>query len=317
MRKEIADRANELFAEYMDLPPVYAALIKEGIVVSYPKLVEFFNQSPLSRKLPLEKFIDRSIKERKQYTRPVKRILKSTKKTNKPIRIPKETRTSQNLDEKIEPIIENSTKIRDELYPTFVKLLNYKAREQGWAAEQATLFDAITQRQYSFEKTIKILDDYERKKKADLPFSIHEIAKDTTMKEGLVRKIAKTLELQVIKMKIDDKMDIAIRNALKITEINVKEAAYFLKIPLPVMRDHIREKQIPYFKKTAYPNFIEASKIYEARDAGFDLKETAEYVKVNQRNTENAIQRRAYLEPQIIEILKKIYPDREINKPYL
>lgn len=310
IRPEIKEKLNTLFSELKDAQKVYLEANKRGYEVGYPEVVAYLLNNPLARTLPL----DPEFKEKRG-----RKHKKLERKTAEPPKLPKiNLELITNKPKKAEALnktVAFDNEPKNELYNTLIKLIEYRAIEKGWAHEQAAIFDAKTSRRYDFAKTIEVFQTYEKKKELGQPISATEISKEHKIKLHIVKKIIDQVETTAEPISQD--LDERIRRALEIREINVKEAAYFLGIPKCTLANHIKKHQIPNFKKSTYYNFIEASKIYEATDAGFDLKQAAEYAKVNRRNTEHSLNRRPYLEPLVIEILRKIYPERKITKPYL
>jgi|GEM_PF-6902156 len=317
IRPEIKEKLNTLFSELMDAHLVYQEINKKGYDVGYPEVVEHLQYHPFAGMLPLEDPTEKPKKRKKENNNPVKQppILLPPKKMKKVFLLPEKKPL---IIENQEPNVSNNKSIRDELYFAFSKILEYKTKEQGWVYEQAARFDALTKRKYNFDRITGVLQSYQKRQNQGIPFSTIEIAIETITVERLVKQILGKLDLiPKINITIDDKLETAIKNTLNIPEINIKEAAYFLKIPLVALKKYIKEKNLIFPKKMVYHNFIETSGIYEAQDAGFSLKEISEYVRANQRNTEHAIKRRGYLEPKIIEVLRQIYPEKEIKKPYI
>lgn len=322
MRKDIEDRANALFAEHMDLPPVYDALIKEGKLVTYPQLVEYFNDSPLAKKLPLdEKYRD----SRKKYSIKKRLPLKersSTKLKNKqketffPPKSEKQT-CETNFDG--EQNISNNEKIREEFYLTLLKILQHKAKEQGWAYEQAIFYDGLTKRIFNFDKTVEILESYITREKLKFPFSVQEISIEAHTNQNTVKRILRKLNLLPEKplITIDEKLGNSIKNAIQTKALGLRDASYFLGVPTESITKYLRENNLPKFRKNNYENLSLASKVYEAKDVGFNIKEIAEYANMTMSYAAYMLERRASLEPKILDTLRKIHPDREISKPYL
>jgi hypothetical protein len=311
IRPEIKEKLNTLFSELKDAQKVYLEANKRGYEVGYPEVVAYLLNNPLARTLPLDpEFKERRGRKSKKLETTVSSQPKKLPKINLELIVSKPKNT-----ETLNKTVSFDNEPKKELYNALIKILQYKAAEKGWAHEQATIFDAKTTRRYDFAKTIEIFQTYESRKESVIPLSAIEISKEHNVKLHIVKKIIDQIEGAAEPITAD--LDERIKSALEIKELSIKEAAYFLGIPKCALANHIKKHKMPYFKKSVYHNFIEASKIYEAADAGFDLKETAEYSKVNKRNTEHYLRRRIYIEPQLIEILKKIYPDKEINKPYI
>jgi len=330
IRSEIKQKLYDLFCELKDAQKVYLEANRTGHEVGYPEVVEYLQHHPLARTLPLEsRYKDR---RSKNYTRTPKSPkppiinLRLPEKISTPTLESKVTEIKEIPPEKTtqtkEPEIPSESRPRQliegaqELYNAFTKLLHYKASKLGQEYEQAILIDKKTARKFEFEDIVNIIRTYETKQKQGFPVKTLEISRETAVKFSSTKKIIEQIN-EINSPPIDETLSQRINRALTIKEINLKEAAYFLGIPKFTLTSHIQKNKIPYFKKILYYNFIEASKVYEATDAGFNLRQTAEYSKANKRNTEHSLNRRPYLEPIIIEILKKIYPEREITTPYL
>lgn len=304
MKPETAKRAKELFEKYKDVPPVFSQLIKEGFNVNYPNLVEFFDGTPIAKKLPLEE-LDRPRRKYKNYQAKKTRLKKTQEKNN-------QATTEE------EPKVSNHKKIAKELHSAFTRILEIKAKEKGQIYEKALFFDTLTKRKYNFEKIVDVLNAYERREKKGLPFSTLEIAKESGTLELTVKRILSKMNLiSEIKTKINENLHKAIENATLIQGISISDVAYFLGIQTKQLRRYIKESGLKPIKPGIYYGFSAASKVYEAQDAGFSYRETAEYSELNYKTVDYMLRNRHIEEKKIIEFLKKLYPDREITKPYL
>jgi hypothetical protein len=297
VKTEIKQKLDSLFYVLKDAQKVYEEINRKGYEVGYPEIVAHLQNHPVARTLPLEnKYKDRIRAENRKN--------KKTKPINsKPIQ-------NVTIQKKQDPPAK-------ELYTTLTTLLQIRAKERGWAYEQAVIFDSITSRQYNIEKTIRVLQAYKKQEENREPYNPVEIAKEAGTKMRTTRNILERLNLSPkLKINIDSELEQAIKNATEIDEINEKLAAHFLRMPIEALRAYIKENNLRSFGFVTNC-YLHASKAYEAQDAGFNNKETAEYAGTIQRNLKFLLSKRAEFEEKIIQILKKIYPNKEITKPYI
>jgi len=292
---ETKKKLDSLFCQLKDALKVYKEINKKEHKVGYPEIVSHLKDHPIARILPLEhKYRDKKTRCRK----------------NNKIKPPISESIQYFTNQKKQDIPAR------ELYTTLTTLLYIKAKEQGWAYEQAILFDSMTSRQYSIEKTIRVLQAYKKQEETGQPYCLENIAKEAETKMRTTRNILERLNLSPkLRINIDSELEQAIKNAIEIEEINEKQAAYFLRIPIESLREYIKKNKLKPFAFTTNC-YMQASKAYEALDAGFNNKEISEYAGIIRRNLRYLFLNRKEFEPKIISILKKIYPNKKITKPY-
>ncbi|MBS3089918.1 hypothetical protein J4461_03510 [Candidatus Pacearchaeota archaeon] len=112
----------------------------------------------------------------------------------------------------------------------------------------------------------------------------------------------------------------ALRNSADLP-ISDSDLAYFLGIKDSPMQQY--RGNSPFNEnRTIRPgnmkaiSYEKASKIYEAIDAGFTLEETAEYSNSQLKAVNYVLENRSELEKILINVLHRLYPERNIINPY-
>lgn len=273
IRAEIKKKLDDLFSQLKDAHKVYQEVNKRGYEVGYPEIVDYLQNHPFAKTLPLE---DSTEKKKKK---------------------PKKKKT---LEELIDTPPEN-VNIGDE----------------KWAETHAKYYLKINRTYQTEDRIVKILKSYENKTLNSLPKYVEEISKETNTTIKTIKCVLQKLNLPFDKptLNLDEKLEQAINTALEIPSLNLQNAAYFLNVHLVGLKTYLAQKSLKF--KQRYCNLSTASKIYQATDSGLEIKEIAEKAGVTQRIAAAILEERTTTEPQIIEVLKKLYPDREISKPYL
>ena len=207
--------------------------------------------------------------------------------------------------------------------------------KERFASEGAMIIDSnrTRGRSYSFEQVYDLLVDRFEVIESGGKKSVSEYERDHDISFPTVSRIFQRLNLSTTHDKkhkakkfVNDFQEEAIERAYDLC-MNVPDIAYFLGVRPHVVSvrfiemggrdpgDYVKELGGVEGKKKV--NYRIASQVYEARDAGFSIDETLELLDTSRPVYDFAIRKSKTIKPDIIEALKVLYPDRNIENPWV
>lgn len=233
-------------------------------------------------------------------------------------------------------------KTRRELITILQDRLYQKAKEQGWAYEKAVEYD-LSRKQIRttgprkalpLARLITLFETYENAKKNNHRMSLQDLQNETELHFVTIGKIFRKMH---IKPMYDTPHHLALENQERIKkaatlEVSCSDIAYFLGLPLYTINNclaglHLRQPRIGKRPSIFRVSHLEAqqshltyrlaSQIYEAHDLGFDENDITNLFNTHIKITTYTLEQRSTLAPKIIRALHTLYPNHNINKPYL
>ena len=100
-------------------------------------------------------------------------------------------------------------------------------------------------------------------------------------------------------------------------DVSPRDLSYFLNTPQHVVYRKLKKlgRKINY--RGGKFTYRLASQIYHAQDMGFRKEEIGELLDIDQIRVKTILKRRLKLEPKIIDMLKTLFDDSNINIPYI
>lgn len=306
MQDELKSKIIKLYAKHMDVPPVYNELKGTYPGVKYPDIVELINETPLASAPPKYSIKDlHPIDAPEEPTTPRREYRKRTLERRIELPAPEKKERKRFSSDK---------RVITELHQVLLRILSEKA--QGWAEKNAVVFDNSTGRIHEFDKIIDVLTAYEQYSRGGYHFDSVDVGIKARTSSYFSAAILRRLKLTRNIPPPTPELKRALIYALGIPVLSATDAAHFLHLPKDTLRHYIKTLKLPGFSSRKREGLTAASQVYEAQDAGFTLDEIASYTHLTIRKAEDAISKRKTLEPLIVNILRKIYPDKNITLPY-
>lgn len=197
---------------------------------------------------------------------------------------------------------------------------------------------ALNHRAYSYESLLSLFKAYFGAKDRGESISISGLERASGIFFIVVGRLLHEANLSTlirpnmrIRKILSLEQETSIKNATKLP-LSATDVAYFLKINSPFsvssrfkMMGHsvkldkakLGSVKLDYHKIPFYLTYRKASEIYEAKDARFSITEIAELTDRNVDFVKDVLSRREKYQPKIMRVLRMLYPDREIKKPYI
>ncbi len=208
---------------------------------------------------------------------------------------------------------------------------------ERFAYEKATEF--LTQRKhklpnsYSFEQLFGLFKKYKEAELSGEKLSLEELGEELGIHFVNVGNIFRKLRVKPMygtreRHTLLDFQKQALERAVEIP-VPLPNISYFLELPKHGASVYYHARGIDLSKRPKISNVIKsfgigksvthtlASQIYEAQDLGFSKDETTELLDINERVYDYATIHREKIGGELMDALKKLYPDREINKPWV
>jgi orotate phosphoribosyltransferase-like protein len=211
---------------------------------------------------------------------------------------------------------------------------------EGWAQRKAydyiSATDGLTT--YPFDSLVDIFRKYREAQKNGERLSLAELGESAGINYPQVGKILKKIGLEPMHGKRKKRMgklsEEQEEQILRARDLSMpaRDIAYFLSLPDHVVKTRIgtRPKGTQSYIRRFYEGFAKpkgvlsygvASQIYEADDAGFfdefSKEEIAELLSTSTQAIHYALTNRESIAPKIIDALRVINPEGNIDKPYL
>ena len=236
-------------------------------------------------------------------------------------------------------------KVLEEILGHITERTKDLVKKEGWAYEKALEYlDKPRQNlgsrlvSHSFDDLLAVFEKYEDAQKTGQKLSLMELAEGSSYHFVQVGKVLNAVGVSPMKRGDNVKKRVvtpkykkeAIKRSVNV-EMPSADIAYFLGIQSYIVENNIsqwglRAKKQGFFKPIKQFGSREnhealtyrlASEIYEARDkCKFNYQETAEVLDTSQKIVEHALKHRNEIEPVILNSLKVLYNDANINKPY-
>jgi len=227
-----------------------------------------------------------------------------------------------------------------QLYQNIVYILEERAeqlaREKGWEYKKATEFIMKKSRHKNsslkFENLLNLFKKYKLLKDEGEKMSFKELADYSGLHYARdVGYILREVGLESLywtcktnKRNLESKKEII--KKFENFDINNNDLAYFLEISEVSIGKIRQSPNKNFFVKSFFRangsgflgslTYRLASQIYEAQDLGFKKEEICDLLETKKEIVNYAFLNKENIEPKVIEILKKIYPNKEIKKPY-
>lgn len=244
----------------------------------------------------------------------------------------KNLRENKLQSEKIE-LHDARTQIVDLLANRTNKLL----LERSWSEAKAFMYSstrkAHKKTNLPYVELVQLLTNYKNAQESKVSATMVEISKNTKVSKPSAAIILRELGLPLFRTRATQHQRITQTQRATLTDLlsslpdlSSKDLSYFAGRPLPTLSNlGLRNQRIrnglKFFGKPICGsdslNYRIASQVYEAQDTGFQASEIAELIEEPIKLVEYAMSERSNLQQKIMYALSKLYPDREINRPYL
>ncbi len=205
------------------------------------------------------------------------------------------------------------------------------ASAEGWATQKATEYFLTSPGHCptrTFENLVLLFQRYENASNNGEKLSYSELGEGifpTPIRAGIILREMNlpALHGNYKKRNLSKETQRALKRAIK-TEMPVSDLAYFLKAHYPKVSQQVRMWHINLERRYAltpsqnHPmSYRVASQIYEAKDLKFTPQETAYLLDLPASEVKAALKERPRIEEKIREVLNLLYPEKNIQKPYL
>jgi len=218
--------------------------------------------------------------------------------------------------------------------------------QEDWAYKTAERYQSLTRRltnkNIPFEKILELLKRYKTAKLSDKKISIYKIVQGL-MKPITAYRILNRLSLKISSVNyssytnctrknkhiiISEEQKADIKRAVSL-EMSAQDMIYFLDINISRLLLYQRLRRLTgdkrpllnkpegFYKRGRSLTYRIASQVYEAQDLEFNPDEISQLTGRSTRIVNCLIQRRSEIEPKIISALRVLYPNRNIDKPYI
>ncbi len=233
---------------------------------------------------------------------------------------------------------ESEEQQRKEILGTLVSSLETRvsqlAKKEGWVYEKAVEYKRLIPRthktHYSFDELVKLFKAYEDARNNGVRVSLEEFGERFDLWAADVGKIFRRVGVKPMYGKIENMTRLS-KEEIKVLErgfplgMSDPDIAYFVGVPHHAAQQRFtkrdkRRKVNPFIKRFGRGKRItyrSASQIYEALDLGFTQQETIELFDTTQEVANYVIEKRKKIEPKIINTLRVLSNDNNIDKPYL
>ena len=216
-----------------------------------------------------------------------------------------------------------------------ISVLKYRvlelAKEEGYAYEKAfeVIYSRKTTPPYPYSKYITLFQTLKDAKDRGIKLSLEELAEASGLKWGeTVREILKSGDEEAMYGTHDrnitppEKRDAIIRGFnLKMPKSDI---AYFVDVPIHVVKEYLNRagtrpiaKPFIVRRQSKSLTYRLASQIYEARDLDFRVHEIAQLFDTTEHIVNYALDNRQIHQKTIIDALRILHANDNINKPYL
>lgn len=229
------------------------------------------------------------------------------------------------------------TKKQQELISIFKGGLYQKAKEQGWAYEKAVEYH-LSRKQISttgpakavpLASLITLFETYEEAQKNNQRMSLQDFQNETGINWNTINIIFRKTQVEPMyganpHNLLSSENKERVKKAITL-DLSISDLAYFSGIPYMQIYSLClpkRQKKSSLFcvggtKEQRHLTYRLASQIYEAHDLDFEENDITNLFNTHIKITTYALEQRAIIEPKIIHALQTIYPEHNIDKPYL
>ncbi len=202
-------------------------------------------------------------------------------------------------------------------------VLERKYEEATWAEKKALDYlnsrEAVYGFSYSFETLSELFRRYETAKNKGEKLSLEKLG-EGIIPISRVGPVLRRVGLPNLNKNQERKVTppnkkLALKNAAG-TALSNSDVAYFVRVP-PYVAGQSMTRYGRKSNRISDANFRLDSQIYEASDLGFSVDEIAQLLDTHESTVKASLFNRDYFSDIIIKNLRKIFPNREVDKPYL
>jgi hypothetical protein len=211
-----------------------------------------------------------------------------------------------------------------------------RAEKESWAMQKTVEYVLRRHRTYNpipAEKLYKLLEAYHDAKESGTRLSMQKLSEMSGVDVFSVRRIFGVLGVEPLFghkpcTKIPKEKKNATRRIYE-TDVSLVDVGYFLGVSHSVVKETLRKA---YGKAGRRRQFIKrlgklvgsevltyrvASQVYQAQDWGWSAEDIAYCFDGKERTVRYAIDHRREIEPMILKLLNRLYPNVRHRKPYL
>lgn len=202
----------------------------------------------------------------------------------------------------------------------------------AWAEKKALEYRlANNLRILDYNRLVEIFTVYDEARQSENGVRLTDMAERLDASFAGISKILRRAELPVLGRNIrikgyhkftNEQRELLV-DLVRISPISVSDMAYFTgRSGIGMTLWHagvkaVRRKSLKFFGHGKKLGYRLASQIFEAQDLGFSNSEIAELVEKPMNLVDYAVFHRKEIEEPIIDVLRKLYPEQNVEKPYL
>ncbi len=213
--------------------------------------------------------------------------------------------------------------------------LQQRVAQEGWASQKALLYyRKYPQTRLSFQTLVELLQRYDTAKQQNQKVSLRELSAGLGLHGSTANNIILELGERALYWKskcfprqVYHKKKVALYRARRLP-LPASDIAYFLEVNYIFAHRELHKinprrcfsNRMKMFggggSTREVVRYQDASKIYEAQDAGLTIEEMQQYFGKSQHAITYALEQRPALEKVILATLRTLYPTEKITTPY-
>ena len=246
--------------------------------------------------------------QRRKYDSRLKKEASLEQKTYMPVR--------QGLIEVLSKVISRSLSSIDE------------RTNEGWAQKRALEYKIGLKRHkhaIAFDKTLEVFRRYKEARDNGKVRTLADLGDGLNLWTTTVRRLLQYFDLPYLSYELSQKDKIIAKKRFKVAKglkFNKTDAAYFLGVSERILPSPVKEIKPILLPKLVFSGgstwlpYRVASQVYQAQDSGFSRDEIIFLLDKSSEIIDHALKNRPQIENDIIVNLRKLYPERDVKRPY-